>query len=396
MPQRESVTCHQGGDGKRRREFPCIPALSQPMYEVTPSDVLSGRGKFYSNHAGNQDFRITIGLHLDSYISAEYRFRKTKIVKNIIAKVRNEFGGKFLKKVEDVPKGWIDIGDEEAQRKVSHALRDANAERIKNFAGITGPQVKQLLYNKTVTCVTPPLLCPGSPKRKFASRATSFMARMPPPITKKKTTKKKHSTTLVKQPAKVKGKFLSNPSQQATARKVSFCKDSSSALMFDAAPSEYHHHYHHDHYHVVPFISNDEKQDSCNPIHNNTNSGSDCCGVEIHLITPLLSLLSKSCNSSESIETMSCSDDSTDESFVECPEVYPRFMDHVMLQINTIPVFDIDKVFSSDDEDNYLPHLLSEEVKSENHKCGVSKDNSQAGRYLVSMKGSKQEYDTDK
>ena len=112
-------------------------AHPQQMYEVTPSDVLCGRGKCYSNHAGNRDFRITIGSHLDSYIAAEYRFRKTTIVENIIAKVRNEFGGKFLKKVKDVPKGWIDIGDEEAQRKVSHALRDTNAQRIKNFVGTT-------------------------------------------------------------------------------------------------------------------------------------------------------------------------------------------------------------------------------------------------------------------
>ena len=340
--------------------FPAFPAQSQPMYEVTPSDVLSGRGKFYSNHAGNQGFRITIGLHLDSYIAAEYRCRKTKIVENIIAKVRNEFGGKFLKKVEDVPKGWIDIGDEEAQRKVSHALRDANAERIKNFAGTTGPQVKQLLYNKTVTCVTPPLLCPGTPKRMSASRATSFMARMPPPFTKK--TKKKHSTTLVKQLAKVNGRFLSNPSQQATARKVSFCKDSSSALMVDAAPSEYHHHYHYHHDHVVPFISKDEKQNNCYPMHNNINSGSNCGGVEIHFITPLLSLLSKSCNSSESIETMSCSDENTVASSVACPEVYPPFMDHVIASTKTIPVFDIDDVYFSDDEDDYLPHLYNEEV----------------------------------
>ena len=190
-------------------------------------------------------------------------------------------------------------------------------------------------------CITPPLLCPGSPKRKSASRASFLKAHTQPlSITKKRKTKvkrkEKHYTTLVQQLAKVNGRFLSNPSQQATARKVSFCKDPSSALMFDAAPSEYHHHDH-----VVSFISKDEKQNSCNLMHNDANSCSDCCGVEIHLITPLLSLMSKSCNSSESIETMSCSDDNTDESYVVCPEVYPRFMDHVVLQLNTIPFFNI-------------------------------------------------------
>ena len=331
-------------------------AHPQQMYEVTPSDVLCGRGKCYSNHAGNRDFRITIGSHLDSYIAAEYRFRKAKIVENIIVTIRNEFGGKFLKKVKDIPRGWIDIGDEEAQRKVSHALRDAHAERIKNFDGTTASPVKQLLYKKTVTCITPPLMYSESFKRKSASRASSHTAHTQlSPITNKRK-KKEHSTALVKQPEKVKRKVAAKPLRQATARKVPFCRDSSSALMFDAAPSKYHHHDH-----AIPFMSHDEKQYSCNLIHNGKNSGGHR-GVELVLVPPLLTFLSNSSNNSESIETMSCSDENSYDSFASCPEVHPRFIHSVNEQTNAIPFFNIDDVFSSDDEDNYLPHFFNEEV----------------------------------
>ena len=333
-------------------------AHPQQMYEVTPSDVLCGRGKCYSNHAGNRDFRITIGSHLDSYIAAEYRFRKAKIVENIIVTIRNEFGGKFLKKVKDIPRGWIDIGDEEAQRKVSHALRDAHAERIKNFDGTTASPVKQLLYKKTVTCITPPLLCSESFNRKSASRASPHTAHTQlSPITNKRKKKKENSTALVKQPAKVRRKVAGNQLQQSTVRKVPFCNDFSSVLIVDTAPS-----WHHEH--VIPFTSHGEKNHSCNPMHRETKSGGGCggCGVEIDNITPLLPIFSESCNISESIETMSCSDENTVASSVACPEVYPPFMDHVIASTKTIPVFDIDDVYFSDDEDDYLPHLYNEEV----------------------------------
>jgi hypothetical protein len=99
-------------------------------YQPTASDVLCGRGQTNVSHDGNQRFRASIGLHLDSYLAAKNRLGKTLLVAEIVKRVR-ESGGKFLKK--DRKSGeWFDIGDKQACEKVGHALRDAHAERIRN------------------------------------------------------------------------------------------------------------------------------------------------------------------------------------------------------------------------------------------------------------------------
>lgn len=100
-------------------------------YEPTSSDVLCGRGQMNIVHPGNRKLRACVGLYLDSYLKAKNRQVKTRLVYTLVNMVR-ENGGKFLKKESDDLGGWFDIGDKHAFEKVSHAFRDARAERIKN------------------------------------------------------------------------------------------------------------------------------------------------------------------------------------------------------------------------------------------------------------------------
>jgi hypothetical protein len=111
-------------------DFSTKKPQSSRGYQPTTSDVLCGRGQTNASHDGNQRFRASIGLHLDSYLAAKNRLGKTMLVAEIVKRVR-ESGGKFLKK--DRKSGeWFDIADKQACKKVGHALRDAHAERIRN------------------------------------------------------------------------------------------------------------------------------------------------------------------------------------------------------------------------------------------------------------------------
>lgn len=97
-------------------------------YQLSHMDVICGRGKSAVIHEGNRRFREFVSSHVHAFLNAKNRLAKNALVADIVGHIRSS-GGKFLKKCANG--GWQDIGDKLAYEKVSHALRDAHAERIR-------------------------------------------------------------------------------------------------------------------------------------------------------------------------------------------------------------------------------------------------------------------------
>lgn len=94
------------------------------------NDVLVGRaGKVAFEHEGNHRLRILIAENVDYFVQAETRFEKTKIVRSLMREILDR-GGRFLKKDADSTH-WHLAGFKDARDKISHALRDAGADKVK-------------------------------------------------------------------------------------------------------------------------------------------------------------------------------------------------------------------------------------------------------------------------
>jgi hypothetical protein len=89
---------------------------------AAPFDILCGKDKTFNKHKGNQVFRNTIATFQDVYACAATKQDKMNITKEIVQKLRTEYGARFVK----LHKGhWQEISDQMARDKVSHALRFA-------------------------------------------------------------------------------------------------------------------------------------------------------------------------------------------------------------------------------------------------------------------------------
>lgn len=99
------------------------PRPPQPVllvYDVTPADVLCGRGGATNSHSGNRAFRSLVKKHQVEYLKAKKR-DKPAVALVIVDLVRKQ-GGRFLRRYERLaPNGqvlWVDIGDDRAREKV--------------------------------------------------------------------------------------------------------------------------------------------------------------------------------------------------------------------------------------------------------------------------------------
>jgi hypothetical protein len=95
--------------------------------EITPDDVLCGRGAGANTHAGNIKFRSFVGDYQHAYLSAK-PLDKANIAKGIVSKI-TEKSGRFLKRSTEKGlngKGgfWYDIGFKAAREKTCQALRE--------------------------------------------------------------------------------------------------------------------------------------------------------------------------------------------------------------------------------------------------------------------------------
>jgi hypothetical protein len=93
------------------------PAKPYVIDDPLPNDVLLGRGKPIQERPGNVRLREMIDTHKDKY---EQKGAK-RIVSAYIVRLVKEEGGRFLKEVEHG--GWVEVDDDTARTKVSHAFR---------------------------------------------------------------------------------------------------------------------------------------------------------------------------------------------------------------------------------------------------------------------------------
>lgn len=94
-------------------------------------DILVGRGgKTSFLHEGNIGLRAMIAENVDDFARAPTREEKTKIVRSIMHFVLDR-GGRFLKKDSHKSPNWYLAGFNDARNKISHALRDAAADKVK-------------------------------------------------------------------------------------------------------------------------------------------------------------------------------------------------------------------------------------------------------------------------
>jgi hypothetical protein len=91
------------------------------VLEPTDSDVIFGRGKGIQIHPGNVRLRKLIDSTRPKYEGAKLS-EKTSIADQLVQHIKGS-GGSFLKKGDG--DGWIEVADETAREKISHAFRDS-------------------------------------------------------------------------------------------------------------------------------------------------------------------------------------------------------------------------------------------------------------------------------
>ena len=95
-----------------------------PDDEVTSRDIKFGRGGGTNRHPGNLFFRKLVEDAKPAYMLAK-KTEKGRISRSIVATIRNR-GGRWLK-FDQHSDLWVDVGDDEATKKVSQALREGLA-----------------------------------------------------------------------------------------------------------------------------------------------------------------------------------------------------------------------------------------------------------------------------
>lgn len=87
------------------------------------NDILCGKDKTYAKHPGNRKFRERIALMKVPYTTAPTKQEKMEITRGIVNHMRIDCGSRFLKMENGA---WVEIDNQAARDKVSHALRFAS------------------------------------------------------------------------------------------------------------------------------------------------------------------------------------------------------------------------------------------------------------------------------
>ena len=154
-----SSKTNKANSGKANKRSKGKSSKKQLTLIRTPnaSDVLFGRGGGTNVHVGNKIFRDLINAHRRSYLKAK-KNNKPYITQSILRVIRDQHGGRFLKKatvasgggskkktksndaaddddddesdVHDslVGTGWYEVDDNTAKEKISQALRQRAPE----------------------------------------------------------------------------------------------------------------------------------------------------------------------------------------------------------------------------------------------------------------------------
>ena len=95
-------------------------AQSDRIVVARNNDVLSGRGRPYQDHPGNEILARLIDKYRDEYNSVE-RFRKTCISWEIVNQIR-DMNGRFLQK-DEATDTWVIVNDIDCREKVARGFR---------------------------------------------------------------------------------------------------------------------------------------------------------------------------------------------------------------------------------------------------------------------------------
>jgi hypothetical protein len=104
----------------------CIHPRSTRILRPKPNDILLGRGKPIQDHSGNIRLRKLVDFHRARYLKAR-REVKSIIAEEIVQSIKDvekgdgENASRFLRRFEE--EYWIEVSDDIARDKVSHALR---------------------------------------------------------------------------------------------------------------------------------------------------------------------------------------------------------------------------------------------------------------------------------
>jgi len=118
-----------------------------PYSEITPNDVLCGRGGSINTHVGNERFRRIVESKKRIYLTARFKREKRLIAASIVEEIHalkppgrfltkirssknDDNGDKKAKKGKAQEQGWYEVEDEKARDKTSQALRE-NAPEIR-------------------------------------------------------------------------------------------------------------------------------------------------------------------------------------------------------------------------------------------------------------------------
>ena len=89
-------------------------------------DILLGRGKASYLHMGNLRFRYWVESRVHLYDLATTKSEKKKMTREIVQLVKDSTG-RFLK---DDAAGWVEVEDDVARLKVSHAFRSLRGIKL--------------------------------------------------------------------------------------------------------------------------------------------------------------------------------------------------------------------------------------------------------------------------
>jgi hypothetical protein len=154
----------------------------QIIITPTANDVLCGRGKSYNNHSGNIQFISIVKDHVQTYMNLSSRFEKTLLVRNLVHKLTNEIGTRFLRKSSSTTttssttsstststSSWYPLNEEETYTKVGHAIRDmiklnrkkSNASNNNNNKSSQAikKMKQQTTPTNTTAATTAPVIC---------------------------------------------------------------------------------------------------------------------------------------------------------------------------------------------------------------------------------------------
>lgn len=88
------------------------------------TDILCGKDKTFARHPANKTFRDMIVSYAQVYSKAVTKQSKMQLTKEIVTTLQQSYNARFLQPSR-CGRGWVEISDQVARDKTSHALRFA-------------------------------------------------------------------------------------------------------------------------------------------------------------------------------------------------------------------------------------------------------------------------------